>query len=72
MSSSVLPKILKDFCKFDKYYQSLINLSGLGMTWFSEKMHISTRCIPGFMSNLVKVSWKDSSDKVNDFECTVP
>ena len=30
------------------------------MTRFSEKMLISTRCIHGFMSNLIKKSWTDS------------
>ena len=30
------------------------------MTRFSEKMLIFTRCIHGFMSNLLKKSWTDS------------
>ena len=38
-----------------------IILVSLTMTWFSEKMLISTRCIHGFMSNLIKKSWTDSS-----------
>ena len=38
-----------------------IILVSLMMKWFSEKMLISTRCIHGFMSNLIKKSWKDSS-----------
>ena len=33
---------------------------GLTMTCFSEKMLISTRCIHGFMSNLIKKSWMAS------------
>ena len=48
-----------------------IILVSLTMTWFSEKirvswtltlekMLISTRCIHGFMSNLIKKSWTDS------------
>ena len=31
------------------------------MTRFSEKVLISTRCIHGFMSNLIKKSWTDST-----------
>ena len=31
------------------------------MTGFTEKMHVSTRCIHGFMSNLIKKSWTDSN-----------
>ena len=38
-----------------------IILVSLTMTWFSEKMFISTRCIHGFMSNLIKKSWTDST-----------
>ena len=38
-----------------------IILVSLTMTLFSEKMLISTRCIHGFMSNLIKKSWTDSS-----------
>ena len=34
------------------------------MTWFSDKMFISTRCIHGFMSNLIKKSWTDSSSYI--------
>ena len=34
------------------------------MTRFSEKMFISTRCIHGFMSNLIKKSWTDSAGEV--------
>ena len=37
-----------------------IILVSLTMTWFSEKMLTSTRCIHGFMSNLIKKSWTDS------------
>ena len=36
-------------------------LVGLVMTCFSEKMLISTRCIHGFMSNLIKKSWTVSN-----------
>ena len=32
-----------------------------GLTRFCEKMLISTRCIHGFMSNLIKKSWMDSN-----------
>ena len=38
-----------------------IILVSLKMAWFSEKMLISTRCIHGFMSNLIKKSWTDST-----------
>ena len=34
-----------------------IVLVGLTVTWFSEKMLISHRCIHGLMSNLIKKSW---------------
>ena len=34
-----------------------IILVSLAMTWFSEKMLISTRCIHGFMPILIKKSW---------------
>ena len=34
------------------------------MTKFSEKVLISTRCIHGFMSNLIKKSWTDSTQKI--------
>ena len=34
------------------------------MTLFSEKILISNRCISGFMSNLIKKSWTDSTLKV--------
>ena len=37
-----------------------IILVSLTMTWFSEKMLISTRCIHGFMSILIKKSWTES------------
>ena len=37
-----------------------IILVSLMLTWFSKKMLISTRCIHGFMSNLIKKSWTDS------------
>ena len=40
-----------------------IILVSLTMTWFSEKMLISTRCIHGFMSNLIKKSWTDSTQQ---------
>ena len=36
-----------------------IILVGLMMAGFSEKMLISTRCMHGFMSKLIKKSWKD-------------
>ena len=42
-----------------------IILVSLTMTWFSEKMLISTRCIHGFMSNLIKKSWTDSNRAVS-------
>jgi hypothetical protein len=42
-----------------------IILVSLTMTWFSEKMLISTWCINGFMSNLIKKSWTDSTLKVH-------
>ena len=35
-------------------------LVGLTMTWYSEKMPISNRCICGLMPNLIKKSWTDS------------
>ena len=35
-------------------------LVSLTMTWFSENMLIFTRSMHGFMSNLIKKSWKDS------------
>ena len=38
----------------------IIILVSLTMTRFSEKMLIATRCIHGFMSNLIKKSWTDS------------
>ena len=41
-----------------------IILVSLMMTWFSEKMLISTRWIHGFMSNLIKKSWTDSKEHV--------
>ena len=37
-----------------------IILVGLIVTLFTERMLISIRCIRGFMSNLIKQSWKDS------------
>ena len=51
-----------------------IILVSLTMTWFSEKMLISTRCIHGFMSNLIKKSWTDSIDKLDSivhWQCAV-
>ena len=39
------------------YQKSLIVLVSLAMTWLSEKMLISTRCICGFMPKLHKKSW---------------
>ena len=38
-----------------------IILVSLTVTIFSEKMHIFTRCIPGFMFISIKISWKDLS-----------
>ena len=38
-----------------------IILVSLTMTWFSEKMLISTRCIHGVMSNLIKKFWTVSN-----------
>ena len=37
-----------------------IILVSLTMTLFSEKVHISNRCISGLMLNLIKKSWTDS------------
>ena len=45
-----------------------IILVSLTMTWFSEKMLISTRCIHGFMSNLIKKSWTDSNPQCRIFQ----
>ena len=48
-----------------------IILVSLTVTLFSEKMLISNRCWYGFMSNLIKKSWKDSNGgiyrRVNPF-----
>ena len=38
-----------------------IILVSLTMTRFREKMLISTKCMHGFMSNLIKKSWTDSN-----------
>ena len=52
---------------FPKYLQTqflsalFIILVGLMVTLSCEKMLISTRCIHGFMSNLIKKSWTDST-----------
>ena len=46
-----------------------IILASLRMTWFSEKMLISSWCIHGFMSNLIKKSWTDSSACVISHGC---
>ena len=49
---------------FLKFLSALfIILVGLTMTRFSEKMLICNRCIHGFMSNLIKKSWTDSSNQ---------
>ena len=40
-----------------------IILLSLTVTWFSEKMLISTRCIHGFMSNLIEKSWTVSTQE---------
>ena len=47
-----------------------IILVSLTMKWFSEKMLISTRCIHGFMSNLIKKSWTDSTQQGEGLENT--
>ena len=53
------------FLKLSLILSSLfIILVGLMMTRFSEKMLISTRCIHGFMSNLIKKIWTDSTLKL--------
>ena len=52
-----------------------IILVSLTMTWFSEKVLISTRCIHGFMSNLIKKSWTVSKVEAKDkqlFELSGP
>ena len=41
-----------------------IILVDLTVTLFREKMLVFTRCICGFMSNLIKKSWKDSTAQV--------
>ena len=41
-----------------------IILVSLTMTLFSEKVLISNRCISSLMSNLIKKSWTDSNQKV--------
>ena len=38
-----------------------LTLVSLTMTWFCEKIFIYNRCIHGFMSKLIKKSWKDST-----------
>ena len=43
-----------------------IILVSLTVTLFSGKMLIYTRCILGFMSNLIKKSWKDSISYAGD------
>ena len=45
-----------------------IILVGLAMTRFSEKVLISTRCIHGFIFNLIKKSWTDSNTYVLSYE----
>ena len=40
-------------------------MASLTMTLFSEKVLISSRCISGLMSNLIKKSWADSSRQVS-------
>ena len=45
---------------------------GLTVTIFSEKVFISTRCIHGFMSNLIKQSWKDSMMMIGCFHLLDP
>ena len=47
-----------------------IILVSLTMTRFSEKMLISTRCIHGFMSNLIKKSWTDSTPQATSMRIT--
>ena len=46
-----------------------IILVSLTMTWLSEKILISTRCIHGFMSNLIKKSWTDSNYRFLCLDC---
>ena len=67
---------LRDSTKFQHWKMTLkirifrclrrlfIILVSLTMTLFSEKMLISSRCIHGFMSNLIKKSWTDSTTYV--------
>ena len=43
----------------------------LTMTSFSEKKFISSRCIHGFMSNLIKKSWTDSSRGVDSMHVKI-
>ena len=58
MSLSDLPKLLRTLSMYVlATRRSLIILVGLTMTWFSEKLLISTRCLYGFMPNLDKKSW---------------
>ena len=48
-----------------------ISLVGLMVTLFSQKMLISTRCIHGFMPNLIKKSWTVSNTETDTatYEC---
>ena len=80
LSLKVIFKCLKLVQSFQKkfsvkylYAQFLsalfIILVSLTMTTFSEKMLISTRCIHGFMSNLIKKSWTDSNANANLWSC---
>ena len=45
-----------------------IILLSLTMTWFSETTLFSTKCTHGFMSNLIKKSWTDSTFFVGKLE----
>ena len=46
-----------------------IILVSLTMAWFNEKMLISTKCIHGFMSNLIKKFWTDSNSRFLCLDC---
>ena len=49
-----------------------IIMVSLTMTWFSDKMLTSTTCIYGFMSNLIKKSWTDSSLAIFGLKAGLP
>ena len=47
---------------FEMFEEVFHNFGKPGDKTFSEKMLISTRCIHGFMSKLIKKSWTDSNE----------